>query len=98
MNFARLQQPERHCVIRYAKPKTADEALGLLKEDRWRVLAGGTDFYPAQGTRPFRDNVLDINGLTELRGIAETSDHWVFGARTTWTDVVRKTCRRPSTR
>ncbi len=90
MNFARLRQPERHFVIRYAKPKTADEALGLLKEDRWRVLAGGTDFYPAQGTRPFRDNVLDINGLAEFRGIAETSDHWVFGARTTWTDVARK--------
>jgi CO/xanthine dehydrogenase FAD-binding subunit len=76
-------------VTRYAKPKTVGEALGLLKEDRWRMLAGGTDFYPAQGVRPFRDNVLDINALAELRGIAETADHWIFGARTTWTDVVR---------
>ncbi|MFI0844177.1 FAD binding domain-containing protein [Mesorhizobium sp. IMUNJ 23232] len=76
-------------MTRYAKPKTVGEALGLLKEDRWRLLAGGTDFYPAQGARPFRDNVLDINALAELRGIAETPGHWVFGARTTWTDVVR---------
>jgi CO/xanthine dehydrogenase FAD-binding subunit len=76
-------------VTRYAKPKTADEALRHLKADRWRILAGGTDFYPAQGNRPFRDNVLDINGLTQLRGISETSDHWVFGARTSWTDIVR---------
>ena len=53
------------------------------------MLAGGTDFYPAQGARPFRDNVLDINGLADLRGITETPGHWVFGARTTWTDVVR---------
>jgi CO/xanthine dehydrogenase FAD-binding subunit len=53
------------------------------------MLAGGTDFYPAQGARPVRDNVLDINALAELRGIAETAEHWVFGARTTWTDVVR---------
>ncbi|MBZ9735385.1 MULTISPECIES: FAD binding domain-containing protein [unclassified Mesorhizobium] len=76
-------------MIRYAKPTTVDEALALLGEDRWRILAGGTDFYPAQGAKPFRDNVLDINGLAELRGIAETGEHWRVGARTTWTDIVR---------
>jgi len=75
-------------VIRYAKPTTVDEALALLGENRWRILAGGTDFYPAQGARPFRDNILDINGLAELRGIAETDDHWRIGARTSWTDIV----------
>ncbi|QKC87559.1 xanthine dehydrogenase family protein subunit M [Mesorhizobium sp. NZP2234] len=76
-------------MIRYAKPTTVDEALALLGEDAWRILAGGTDFYPAQGTKPFRDNVLDINGLTALRGIAETDDHFVIGARTTWSDLIR---------
>ncbi|RUU57464.1 xanthine dehydrogenase family protein subunit M, partial [Mesorhizobium sp. M7A.T.Ca.TU.009.01.1.1] len=44
---------------------------------------------PAQGSKPFRDNVLDINGLAALLGIAETHDHFVIGARTTWTDIVR---------
>jgi CO/xanthine dehydrogenase FAD-binding subunit len=76
-------------VIRYAKPTTVDEALALLGEDRWRILAGGTDFYPAQGSKPFRDNILDINGLSALRGIAETDTHWLIGARTTWTDLIR---------
>ncbi|TIX56479.1 MAG: xanthine dehydrogenase family protein subunit M, partial [Mesorhizobium sp.] len=76
-------------MIRYAKPTTVDEALALLGEASWRILAGGTDFYPAQGAKPFRENVLDINGLAALRGIAETEDHWVIGARTTWTDLVR---------
>jgi CO/xanthine dehydrogenase FAD-binding subunit len=76
-------------VIRYAKPTTVDEALALLGEDRWRILAGGTDFYPAQGAKPFRDNILDINGLAALRGISETDGHWRIGARTTWTDIVR---------
>ncbi|TGQ93902.1 xanthine dehydrogenase family protein subunit M, partial [Mesorhizobium sp. M1C.F.Ca.ET.204.01.1.1] len=42
-----------------------------------------------QGSMPFRDNVLDINGLTTLRGIVETASHWIVGARTTWTDVIR---------
>lgn len=76
-------------MIRYAKPTTVDEALALLGEGAWRILAGGTDFYPAQGARPFRDDVLDINGLAALRGISETASHWVIGARTTWTDVIR---------
>lgn len=76
-------------MIRYAKPTTVDEALALLGEASWRILAGGTDFYPAQGAKPFRDNVLDINGLAALRGISETETHWTIGARTTWTDLVR---------
>ena len=76
-------------MIRYAKPTTVDEALALLGESAWRILAGGTDFYPAQGSKPFRDNVLDINGLAALRGIAETGSHWIIGARTTWTDILR---------
>ncbi|MER9297752.1 xanthine dehydrogenase family protein subunit M [Mesorhizobium sp. M0621] len=76
-------------MIRYAKPTSVDEALALLGEGAWRILAGGTDFYPAQGSKPFRDNVLDINGLAALRGIAETDDHFVIGARTTWTDIIR---------
>lgn len=77
----------RQGVIRYAKPTTVAEALSLLGEDSWRILAGGTDFYPAQGTKPLRENILDINGLAELRGIAETVSHWTIGARTSWAQV-----------
>lgn len=76
-------------MIRYAKPTTVAEALSLLGEDSWRILAGGTDFYPAQGTKPLRENILDINGLAELRGILETSSHWTIGARTSWAEIER---------
>lgn len=75
-------------LFRYAKPRSLEEALGLLADGEWRVLAGGTDFYPALGARPLRDDVLDINGLEALRGIAETSDAIVIGARTRWTEIV----------
>ena len=74
---------------RYAKPETVEEALALLSNGSWRILAGGTDFYPAQGARPLRDNVLDINGLSPLRGISRDGDDIVIGARTTWTDIIR---------
>jgi CO/xanthine dehydrogenase FAD-binding subunit len=76
-------------VIRYAKPRTLDEALTLLDEAPWRILAGGTDFYPALGNRPLSEDVLDINGIGELRGISETAAHVVMGARTTWTEFIR---------
>ena len=76
-------------MIRYAKPTDLSDALALLGEAQWRVLAGGTDFYPALGSKPLRENVLDINGLAELRGIAETASHFVIGARSTWTDIVK---------
>ena len=76
-------------MIRYAKPRTLDEALTLLGETRWRILAGGTDFYPALGNRPLSENVLDINGVAELRGISEAASHVTIGARTTWTELIR---------
>jgi len=76
-------------MTRYAKPADLDEALALRASDRWKVLAGGTDFYPALGARPLRENVLDINGLSALRGITSTDSHVVIGARTSWTDLIR---------
>ena len=76
-------------MIRYAKPTDLNAALDLLGEGPWRILAGGTDFYPALGSKPLRENVLDMNGLAELRGISETDTHIVIGARTTWSDVVK---------
>src|ERR1700754_1388194 len=91
MNIDRLGKPRGILVIRYAKPKNLDEALDLLGADSWRILAGGTDFYPALGNRPLTENVLDINGLQELRGISETASHFVIGARTTWCDLIRHT-------
>jgi CO/xanthine dehydrogenase FAD-binding subunit len=76
-------------VTRYAKPTSLDQALVLLGEAPWRILAGGTDFYPALGNRPVSENILDINRLAELRGITQVDGHWLIGARTTWTDVIR---------
>ena len=76
-------------MVRYAKPRSVDEALGLLADGEWRILAGGTDFYPALGASPLKHDVLDINGLDELDHMTETHDEFVFGARTSWTRMLR---------
>jgi CO/xanthine dehydrogenase FAD-binding subunit len=72
----------------YFRPKSLQDALNVLADTRATVLAGGTDVFPALGDRPLSGPVLDISGLAEIRGIQSTADHVVFGARTTWREVV----------
>jgi CO/xanthine dehydrogenase FAD-binding subunit len=77
-------------LVRYAKPRSVDEALGLLADGEWWILAGGTDFYPTLGAQPLKRDVLDINGLHELDQIAETHDELIIGARASWTSLIRR--------
>jgi CO/xanthine dehydrogenase FAD-binding subunit len=71
----------------YFRPNSLQEALSVLADTRATVLAGGTDVFPSLGDRPLSGPVMDISALTEIRGIQFTSEHIVFGARTTWTEV-----------
>lgn len=76
-------------LSRYVRPASTEEALDLLAAGNWRVLAGGTDFYPAQGSRPIREDILDINRLEELTGLHHRDDHLLIGARATWSQILR---------
>lgn len=78
----------------YARPRTVEEALAALATEDARILAGGTDFYPAMGERPVREPIVDISGLNELRGMTRDGGHFRIGALTTWTDVIQ--ARLPS--
>ena len=72
----------------YFRPNSLQEALSVLADTGATVLAGGTDVFPSLGDRPLSGPVLDISRLAEIRGIQFTSEHVVFGARTTWTEVI----------
>ena len=75
---------------RYQRPATLAEATCLLAGGGWRVLAGGTDLYPAHVGRPVEAALLDIGGIAALRGIQHSDGGaYAFGAATTWTDVLR---------
>ena len=74
----------------YAQPTSLAEAVTLLGDGGWTVLAGGTDVYPALGENPLTSPVMDISRLGDLRGIAPSPDGGIrIGALTTWTDIVR---------
>lgn len=73
----------------YARPGSLDEALGILAGAKdWRVLAGGTDLYPGLGEATLRAALLDITGISALRGITRERDGYRIGALTTWREIV----------
>jgi 4-hydroxybenzoyl-CoA reductase subunit beta len=68
-------------------PKTLDEAIALLSKhaDEVKIIAGGTDLLPSMKQKLFTPPyVLDLRGVSDLRGIHETPDGGVsIGALTT---------------
>ena len=73
-------------------PGTRAEALGILADHPEAVpVAGGTDLlvhWPAQVERHDRAYV-DLSGVADLGLLRWTDDALVFGARTTYWDVIR---------
>ena len=68
----------------YARPQDLTAALQVLSQGH-RILAGGTDLYPAAGPTLTGD-ILDITDLAALQGI--THDNGLrIGAATTWTAI-----------
>lgn len=80
----------------YLRPTSLAEALDHLSAANQNaapnpirpvILAGGTDFFPARVGRAIDDDILDLTGIADLRGITESGDGWRIGATTTWSDV-----------
>lgn len=71
----------------YARPATLKETLRLLQSGAARILAGGTDVYPATQAQSLTGDVLDLTGIAALRGIAATPDGLRIGACTTWSEI-----------
>ena len=73
----------------YHRPQTLTEALDLAAKGRMRVLAGGTDLFPAAKAPALDGEVLDLTGLKALRGISETDTGWRIGAMATWAEIAQ---------
>jgi CO/xanthine dehydrogenase FAD-binding subunit len=70
----------------FLRPSTLRDATQALAEGG-QVLAGGTDFFPALGTRPVTGAVIDVSRIPELRGIDLGSDRVRIGGATTWSEI-----------
>ncbi|HEX8871912.1 MAG TPA: FAD binding domain-containing protein [Candidatus Acidoferrum sp.] len=73
----------------YLRPASLSDALVALAETGGTVLSGGTDLFPPLSDRPLGGTVIDISGLSEIRGVRIGKEHVHIGGRTTWTDVTK---------
>ncbi len=71
----------------YARPESLPEALALMAQGNWRVLAGGTDLYPATQAQVLSGPMLDLTALPDLHGIAARNGGLWVGACTTWAEI-----------
>lgn len=74
--------------MQYERPVELEQALHLLAQGEWQLLAGGTDYYPALGNRQPIGNILDITAIGQLREISFQADHWRIGAAATWSELI----------
>ena len=73
----------------YEKVKTVDEAIAALSNGNSKILAGGHSLLPAMKLRLSQPSKLvDINGISALKGIREEDGEIVIGAASTHADIV----------
>lgn len=71
----------------YHRPDTLAKALTLCADPGMRLIAGGTDIYPAVQGRDLPGDFLDLTAIGELSGIHRTRDGWRIGATTCWSEI-----------
>ncbi len=64
-----------------------EAAVKRLGDGPFRVLAGGTDLYPAGAGAALVGDVVDLTALPDLRGIRPEGGGLRIGACTTWSDI-----------
>jgi len=84
--------------FRLLRPRAIEEAVAYLAKHAGnvRVLAGGTDLIPSMRQKLFEpESVLDLRGLSELRGIRPQANGVVeIGALTTLSSIEKSTYLR----
>ena len=75
----------------YVRPGSVDEAVRALADggDDAKVIAGGQSLLPLLRLRlAYPDLLVDVGGIEELRGVQDSGDALVIGARTTHYQLV----------
>jgi carbon-monoxide dehydrogenase medium subunit len=75
----------------YVRPGSLDEAVQALADggDDAKIIAGGQSLLPLLRLRlAYPDLLVDVGGLDELRGVTDTGDTLLIGARTTHYQII----------
>ncbi len=75
-------------MVSYLRPTELSHALAALADQELTVIAGATDYFPAQVGRQLAHDILDISAIEALAGIASEGPYWRIGAMTTWRDLM----------
>ncbi|MBW4707518.1 FAD binding domain-containing protein [Roseobacter sp. YSTF-M11] len=73
---------------KYLRPSDVQHALQALKQNDLTIAAGCTDLFPATERKILPGDILDVTGVSELRGIRMSDAGLWIGATTTWRDIV----------
>lgn len=75
--------------MQFSNPKSLEEAYQILSDRAQKIIAGGTDFYPALGSSPVDFDVLDISQISSMRQVKKDQvGDLHIGALVTWTDII----------
>ncbi len=72
----------------YIRPRTIDEAVTAMTKAGALVIGGGTDLFPAHVDRSITRPVVDVTGVSALRGISRQQGLLRIGGATTWSDII----------
>ena len=72
----------------YTQPLDLEEALLVLRNSNPKVIAGGTDVYPALKPGFCPSEFLDVTRIHGLKEISQVENGVRIGAAATWSDIV----------
>jgi aerobic carbon-monoxide dehydrogenase medium subunit len=74
----------------YVKPSSLGEAISAASSEEAKVIAGGQSLLPLLRLRlAYPELLVDIGGLSELRGVRDDGSSLVVGALTTHDELIR---------
>lgn len=71
------------------RPRSTAEALASMARAPAKLIAGGTDVFPALVDRPSPETMIDLSAIPDLRGIETSDDEIRIGAAARWTEIAR---------
>jgi CO/xanthine dehydrogenase FAD-binding subunit len=87
VTFEIIEETTRRGRPVYVRPLSIEDAVKHLAAAPRRVMAGGTDIYPAHVGKPMPAAVIDVTAIDALRAISDDGANLRIGAAVTWSRI-----------